>query len=112
MALEAAVALEAEGISAEVLSLRSLQPLDLDGLVARAGVTGRFVVVEEGPARCSVASDVAAQVGERLFGSLRAPIGRVTSNHSPVPFSPPLEDAHLPNPGKIAAAARRAMGRG
>jgi len=112
MALEAAETLESEGISAEVLSLRSLQPLDLDGLVARAGATGRFVVVEEGPARCSVASDIAAQVGELLFGSLQAPIGRLTSNHSPVPFSPPLEDAHLPNPGKIVTVVRRTMGRG
>jgi pyruvate dehydrogenase E1 component beta subunit len=112
MALEAADVLEADGISAEVVSLRSLQPLDLDGLVARVGATGRFVVVEEGPARCSVASDVAAQVGEQLFGRLRAPIGRVTSNHSPVPFSPPLEDAHLPSPSKIVEAVRRSMDRG
>jgi pyruvate dehydrogenase E1 component beta subunit len=111
MALEAADALATEGISAEVLSLRSLQPLDLEGLVTRVGATGRLVVVEEGPARCSVATDIAALVGERLFGNLRAPIARVTSNHSPVPFSPPLEDAHLPNPGKIAAAVRRTMGR-
>jgi len=110
-ALEAAVELETDGISAEVVSLRSLQPLDLDGLVARVAATGRLVVVEEGPPRCSVASDVAAQVGEQLFGQLRAPIGRVTSNHAPVPFSPPLEDAHLPNAGKIVASARRAMRR-
>jgi pyruvate/2-oxoglutarate/acetoin dehydrogenase E1 component len=112
MALEAADVLKADGISAEVVSLRSLQPLDLEGLVARVGATGRFVVVEEGPARCSVASDVAAQVGEQLFGRLRAPIGRVTSNHSPVPFSPPLEDAHLPSPSKIVVAVRRSMDRG
>jgi pyruvate dehydrogenase E1 component beta subunit len=112
MALEAAETLAASGISAEVLSLRSLQPLDLDGLVAKVGATGRLVVVEEGPARCSVASDIAAQVGELLFGDLRAPIVRVTSNHSPVPFSPPLEDAHRPSSSKIVVAARRTMGRG
>jgi pyruvate dehydrogenase E1 component beta subunit len=108
-ALAAADELATDGVSAEVLSLRTLQPLDVDGLVAAAGRTRRLVVVEEAPPRCSVSADIAAVVGERLFGSLLAPIGRVNGAASPVPFSPVLEDAYLPSAGRIAAAVRRSL---
>jgi pyruvate dehydrogenase E1 component beta subunit len=105
-ALEALEQLAAAGseIDAEVISVRSIQPLDADGLVESVAKTGRLVVVEEAPPRCSVSADIAATIGERLFGRLAAPIARVNSLASPVPFSPPLEDAYLPNAARVAAA--------
>ena len=108
-ALAAADELSAEGIDCEVLSLRTLQPLDVDGLVAAVAATRRLVVVEEAPPRCSVAADVAAVVGEALFGQLAAPVRRVNAAATPVPFSPPLEDAYLPSAPRIVAACRSVM---
>lgn len=105
-ALLAADQLALEGVDAEVLSLRSLQPLDVDGLLSSVARTARLVVVEEAPPRCSVSADVAATVGEALFGQLAAPIRRVNGAASPVPFSPPLEDAYLPSSDRIAATVR------
>lgn len=105
-ALEAIAQLEEDGLDAdiEVLSLRTTQPLDVNGLLDAVDVTRRLVVVEESPPRCSVAGDIAATVGERLFSRMLAPIARVNSLSSPVPFSPPLEDAYLPSPTRIRAA--------
>jgi pyruvate dehydrogenase E1 component beta subunit len=108
-ALVAAERLAEDGIEAEVLSLRTLQPLDVDGLLAAVGRTRRLVVVEEAPPRCSVSADVAATVGEALFGELAAPIRRVNGAAAPVPFSPPLEDAYLPSAERIADAVRRCV---
>jgi pyruvate dehydrogenase E1 component beta subunit len=105
MAIEAAETLRTEhGVSAEVVDLRTLSPLDVDTIAASVGRTGRAVVIDESPPRCSVASEVAAVVTEAVFGQLQAPISRVTSACSPVPFSPPLEDAHMPSAAKVVAA--------
>lgn len=109
-ALDAAEQLASEEIDAEVISLCSLQPLDLDGLVASVGVTRRLVVVEESPPRCSVSADIAASVSERLFGVLLGPVRRVNTPAAPVPFSPPLEDAYLPSASRIQDACYAAVG--
>ncbi len=112
MAVEAAEALRsAHGISAEVVDLRTLSPLDVDTLAESAGRTGRAVVIDESPPRCSVASEVAATVTEAVFDRLRAPVARVTSACSPVPFSPPLEDAHLPTADRVVSAVLDLVGR-
>jgi len=97
-------------VDAEVISLRSLQPLDLNSLLTSVRRTGRLVVVEESPPRCSVSADIAASVGQALFGQICAPIARVNSLASPVPFSPVLEDAHLPNASRITTAIEATMG--
>jgi 2-oxoisovalerate dehydrogenase E1 component len=105
LALDASETLRVEhAISAEIVDLRTLSPIDVDTLAASVGRTGRAVVVDEGPPRCSVASEVAAVVTEAVFGQLAAPVKRVTSVASPVPFSPPLEDAHMPTAAKVVAA--------
>jgi 2-oxoisovalerate dehydrogenase E1 component len=105
MAIEAAETLRTEhDVSAEVIDLRTLSPLDVGTLAVSVGRTGRAVVIDESPPRCSIASEVAAVVTEAVFGQLQAPIGRVTSVCSPVPFSPPLEDAHMPSAAKLVAA--------
>jgi pyruvate/2-oxoglutarate/acetoin dehydrogenase E1 component len=100
-ALEAAETLALAGTSAEVVDLRSLQPLDEDGILASLAKTGRLVVIDEAPPRCGIASDVAALCVDRGFDYLRAPVRRVTAPHAPVPFSPALEDAFLPSADRV-----------
>jgi len=105
-ALEAAETLAGEGISAEVVDLRTLVPLDRDAIFASLDKTGRLVIVDEGPPHCSVAAEIAAIVAEDGFDKLRAPIARVTRLQAPAAASPTLEDALGPTPERIADAAR------
>jgi pyruvate/2-oxoglutarate/acetoin dehydrogenase E1 component len=111
-ALAAAEKLAADGIAAEVVDLRTLVPLDEGTILDSVGRTGRLVVVDESPLRCSIASEVSATVAEHGFGLLKAPIARVTRAHVPVPYSGPAEAAITPDADKIAAAVRNVMGRG
>ena len=104
VALEAAERLAAEGTSAEVLDLRSLQPMDEDAILATLEKTGSVVVVDESTPRCGIASDVAALCVDRGFDFLNAPVKRVTAPHSPVPFAKVLEDAYLPSAERVLAA--------
>src|SRR5512143_3418233 len=105
-ALQAADLLAAAGTSAEVLDLRSLQPLDAEAILATLAKTGRLVVVDEATPRCGIASDVAALCVDRGFDSLNGPVKRVTAPHAPVPFSAVLEDAYVPTPERVVAAVR------
>jgi acetoin:2,6-dichlorophenolindophenol oxidoreductase subunit beta len=109
-AVAAAELLARDGIDAEVLDLRSLQPLDEEAILETLGKTGRLVVVDEAPPRCGIASDVAALCVDRGFDLLNAPVRKVTAPHAPVPFSPVLEDAYVPTPEAVAAAARSQLG--
>src|SRR6201991_4553634 len=97
MASEAADVLEGEGISCEIIDPRTTSPLDEDTILESVENTGRLVVVDESGPRCSLATDIAATVGQEAFGSLRAPPRMVTPPHTPVPFSPVLEDAYVPS---------------
>jgi acetoin:2,6-dichlorophenolindophenol oxidoreductase subunit beta len=105
-ALQAAEELAREGMNAEVLDLRSLQPLDEEAILATLARTGRLVVIDEAPPRCGIASDVAALCVDRGFDLLNAPVKRVTAPHAPVPFSPILEDAYVPTVARVVAAVR------
>jgi pyruvate dehydrogenase E1 component beta subunit len=109
VALEAARALAEEGIDAEVVDVRSLSPLDETTLLASLARTGYLVVVDEAPPRCGLAADLAALAVDRGFDLLRGPVKRVTAPHAPVPFSPVLEDAYVPSPAQVIAAARAAL---
>ncbi|MFN8544552.1 MAG: alpha-ketoacid dehydrogenase subunit beta [Candidatus Binatia bacterium] len=109
-ALQAAEALAHEGVSAEVLDLRSLQPLDEEAILTTLGKTGRLVVIDEAPPRCGIASDVAALCVDKGFDLLNAPVRRVTAPHAPVPYSPVLEDAYMPTPEAVIAAVRGQLG--
>lgn len=104
VALRAAEKLAAEGIEADVLDLRSLQPLDEEAILTTLEKTGSLVVVDEATPRCGIASDVAALCVDRGFDFLNAPVKRVTAPHSPVPFSKVLEDAYMPSPADVIAA--------
>ena len=107
--LDAAAALAKEGIEAEVIDLRTLSPLDIDTVLESVEKTGRLVCVDEANPRCSIAADVSAQVAQQAFRSLKGPIEMVTAPHTPVPFSPVLEDLYIPSAAQIAAAAKRTM---
>jgi pyruvate dehydrogenase E1 component beta subunit len=109
-ALQAAALLAADGVSAEVLDLRSLQPLDEEAILATLAKTGRMVVVDEATPRCGIAADVAALCADRGFDLLNAPVRRVTAPHAPVPFSRVLEEAYVPTAERVVAVAREQLG--
>jgi pyruvate dehydrogenase E1 component beta subunit len=107
---QAARLLAADGISAEVLDLRSLQPLDEEAILGTLARTGRLVVVDEATPRCGIAADVAALCADRGFDLLNAPVKRVTAPHAPVPFSAVLEEAYVPSAERVVAAVREQLG--
>jgi len=104
--LQAADAL-GDRIDAEVIDLRSLKPLDTGTLLASVRRTGRLVVVHEANRLCGVGAEIAAIAAEEAFGALKAPVLRLGGPDAPVPSSFPLEQATVPQPDTIAAAARR-----
>lgn len=105
-ALGAAEALSAEGIEAEVIDPRTLSPLDEETILNSVAKTHRLLIVDEDNPRCSAATDIAAMVADQGFDTLDAPIKRVTAPHTPVPFSPPLEQFYVPSAERIANAVR------
>ena len=111
-ALRAADALAEEGISAEVIDLRTVAPLDLPTIAESTSRTGRLVVVDESMPMCSIASEVITAVVESpdVFASLSAPPLRITTTPTPVPYSPPLEDYVLPGAAHIIEGVRRVVG--
>ena len=109
---QVADSLEGDGISCTVVDPRTTSPLDTDTILECVAETGRLVVVDEANPRCSMAADIAALVAEHAFDALKAPIKTVTAPHTPVPFSPDLEDLYIPTPAKIEAAVREVAGRG
>jgi 2-oxoisovalerate dehydrogenase E1 component beta subunit len=104
--LEAATSLAKEGIEAEVIDLRTLLPLDRETIVNSVKKTNRLLVVHEDTRTGGIAGEIAAVVFEEAFDDLDAPVRRVTSLDTPVPYSPPLEEHFLPNVAKITEAAR------
>ncbi|MDR0841668.1 MAG: alpha-ketoacid dehydrogenase subunit beta [Christensenellaceae bacterium] len=110
MCLEVAAKLAPEGISAEVLDLRTLVPLDMASVLKSVGKTGRAVVVHEAVAFCGVGAEIAAGIVDSpLFGSLKAPVKRVGARYCPIPFNPALEENNFPTPSGIEAAIRQTL---
>ena len=105
-ALAAAETLAGEGTSVEVVDLRSLVPLDLDTVLASVGKTRRLVITHESVRSCGPGAEVAAAVGEELFGELASPIARVAASFTPVPRSGVLEAACRPDPARVVAAVK------
>jgi pyruvate dehydrogenase E1 component beta subunit len=98
-------ALEAAGVSAEVIDLRSIQPWDKETVCASVGKTGRLLIVHEAVTPFGVGAEIAAVVSDELFGMLKAPVDRLGAPFAPVPFAKPLEDAFVPSAEKIAQRA-------
>ncbi|HYX22400.1 MAG TPA: transketolase C-terminal domain-containing protein, partial [Thermoanaerobaculia bacterium] len=109
-ALEAAKALEKEGVSVEVLDLRSLVPMDHAAVLATVRKTSRVLIAHEDKVHGGFGGEVAAWIQEQAFESLDAPVGRVGSEFTPVGFNRILERAILPNTEKVLAAARKVLG--
>ncbi len=107
--LEAAETLAKNKVDVEVIDLRTLSPIDWDTVIESVEKTGRLVTVDEAHPRCSIAGDVSAYVSQHAFKSLKAGIQMVTAPHSPVPFSPALEDLFVPSPDAIAKAVMKTL---
>jgi 2-oxoisovalerate dehydrogenase E1 component beta subunit len=106
-ALAAAEQAAADGIDTRVVDLVSLKPLDTEAILEHATATGKVVVAHAANRMAGVGAEIAALIAESAFDSLDGPIVRLGGADTPVPFSPPLEDAYRPNAGTIAAAIRR-----
>ena len=111
-ALAAAQELEGAGISAEVVDLRSLRPLDRQTILGSVGRTHRAVVIDEAWKTGSLASEISAILAEEAFYDLDAPIERVCTLEVPIPYAKHLEEAAIPQVGRIVEAAKRSMGSG
>jgi pyruvate dehydrogenase E1 component beta subunit/2-oxoisovalerate dehydrogenase E1 component len=109
--MAAADTLAKERIEAEVIDLRTLRPLDTATIIGSVARTRRAVVVDEGWKTGSLAAEVTATIMEQAFWELDAPVARVCSAEVPIPYSRHLEQAALPQPESIAAAARATLGR-
>lgn len=110
-ALYAADQLAGEGITAEVVDLRCLRPLDRETFLDSVSRTHRAVIVDEGWRTGSLAAEISAEIMEERFFELDAPVERICSAEVPIPYAKPLEEAALPQPAQIVDAARRMVGR-
>ena len=106
LALKAAEELEKEGVSVEVVDPRTIRPLDIDTIIRSVQKTNRVVIVEESHAFCGVGAEISAQIMERAFDSLDAPVKRISSADAPMPYARNLEQLALPDVAKIVAAVR------
>jgi 2-oxoisovalerate dehydrogenase E1 component len=105
-ALAAADVLAREGISVEVIDPRTLAPLDVDTILESVHKTGRLLVADESYGPCGIGAEIAAQVADRGFDDLDAPIRRLNGLHTPIPYSPPLEKAVVPDVDAVVRAVR------
>jgi 2-oxoisovalerate dehydrogenase E1 component beta subunit len=106
-ALDAARELEKEGLSLEVVDLRSLLPYDEETVLASVRKCGKVILLHEDTRTGGMAGELAALIAEKAFEDLDGPIMRITAPDTPVPFSPPLEEYFLPNAAKLVEAARK-----
>ena len=105
-ALEACALLAKEGLSVELIDPRTIAPLDVDAILASVAKTGRLLIVDEAFGPCGIGAEIAAQLADRGFDELDAPIRRLNGAHTPTPYSPSLEAAVVPSVETIARAIR------
>ncbi len=106
-ALDAAEELEKEGLDVEIIDLRTLAPLDKAAILASVKKTSRALVLHEASRTGGIGGEIAAMIGEEAFEWLDAPVLRLASIDTPVPYSPPLEDYYLPQTKDVVDAARK-----
>jgi len=109
MALEAAESLAEQGISAEVIDLRTIRPYDAETILESVDKTGRAVVANEAPKIGGLGAELSARIHEECFDRLRCPVGRVDALDAPIPFSVPLEEANLPDTNDVREAIQDVM---
>jgi pyruvate/2-oxoglutarate/acetoin dehydrogenase E1 component len=107
--LNAADEVAKEGIDVEIVDPRTLVPLDRSAILESVKKTGRLLVADEGHKTCGVAAEISAMVAEEAIYYLKAPVVRVCSPDTPVPFSPPLEQAYIPDVKDLVPAIKRLM---
>ena len=112
VALKAAEELEKEGISAEVIDLRSVRPIDYDTIVSSVKKTNRLVIVEEAWPLASISSEITYMVQKNAFDYLDAPIRRITTADVPLPYAPTLIEESLPNVAKTVRVVKEVMYKG
>jgi pyruvate dehydrogenase E1 component beta subunit len=110
-ALKAAEALAADGISAEVIDPRTVQPLDTDTLVASVRKTNRALIVHEAVEFGGIGAEISSQIQEQAFDYLDAPVARLAAPFAPVPYAPILENAYVPDAARIEQSVRRLLER-
>ncbi|NLT16613.1 MAG: alpha-ketoacid dehydrogenase subunit beta, partial [Clostridiales bacterium] len=108
-ALAAAETLDKEGVSAEVLDLRTISPLDKEAILKSVEKTGRAIILHEATLTGGVGGEIAAIIADEGFDYLNAPIKRVAAPDCPIPFSPVLEQAWVPNEEKVIAAVKQVV---
>jgi pyruvate dehydrogenase E1 component beta subunit len=101
--------LETEGVSVELVDLRSIVPLDLPTVLESVSKTRRAVIAHEAVTPFGVGAELAAQITETLFSELQAPVQRVGGSYNAVPYAQALEDAHLPTPDRITDAIKKTL---
>src|ERR687890_126271 len=106
-ALDAAEELEKEGLDVEVLDLRTLAPMDREAILATAKKTSKVLILHEASRTGGLGGEIAATIAEEAFEWLEAPVVRVAATDTPVPYSPPLEEYHLPQVRDVLEAARK-----
>jgi pyruvate/2-oxoglutarate/acetoin dehydrogenase E1 component len=109
VAEEAASELEREGVATEVIDIRSIRPLDEETILGSVRKTNRVIVLHEAPLTGGAGGEIAARIAERAFDWLDAPVVRLASLDTPVPYSPPLEEFFLPNRDKVLRSARELL---
>ena len=108
-ALEAAAPLEADGVQTEIIDLRTLLPLDEEAILNSVAKTNKVVILHEDRRRGGLGGEIAAIISEKAFEHLDGPIVRVASLDTPVPYSPPLEEAYMPNAEKLSKAIKELL---
>jgi pyruvate/2-oxoglutarate/acetoin dehydrogenase E1 component len=109
VAMDAADELAKDGVSAEVIDLRTIRPMDEEAILESVAKTNRVVILHEAPMTGGAGAEIAARIAEKAFDYLDAPIKRVAALDVPTPYSPPLEAAALPNKEKLLTAVRELL---
>ena len=104
---EAAELMAKEGIDCEIIDPRTYSPLDENLIFESVRKTGRVIVVDESNPKCSLASEISSLISEKCFGDLKAGVIKITAPHTPVPFSPPMEDFYIPSTKNISEAIKK-----
>ena len=108
-AISAAIELEKEGVSCEIIDLRTIRPIDYNTIITSVKKTNRLVIVEEAWPLGSIATEIAFKVQKDAFDFLDAPVLRVTAADVPLPYAPTLIDASLPNVARVIKAVQEVM---
>ena len=96
-----------ENIDCEIIDPRTYSPLDEELIFESVRKTGRVIVIDESNPKCSLASEITSLISEKCFNDLKTAVIKITAPHTPIPFSPPMEDFYIPSTKKIIEAIKK-----